>query len=279
MILVVRCMSATFSLSNIATGSSSSLMLCAVVDIVDDTTLVRKAVFGELGKDMEVPMTDVVGSRLLTHLLTPETSMKQKFFEGQMEHLCHSEKESWDQLEVVESCDYRGEKFKMKSIQICKTHWVQKHASAIAFFVPKIKKFLAEDYTKYAQIFISRRIMSALVNYAEKTDPKWKGPEPIDAELVAQIKEALTNTKLPKLPKKKPDAGTNKKGSTDKKKPPKRPALESENLEPKKKKAKVSATASADAEAAIAKKPVVSCDVTMENGEGTMPKKPKKKKK
>lgn len=62
-------MTRTCSAVDMVTGRHSTYLLCAIVDLVDDTKLVERTLLAELAKEAETLLTDPVACTLLLHLL------------------------------------------------------------------------------------------------------------------------------------------------------------------------------------------------------------------
>jgi len=183
------------SVMDMASGRHSSFLLCTVVDVVDDVGLVRKAVLAELGAEAETLLTDPVAGRLLLHLLTPEASRKKKAFilPPIVQSLCHSERSDWDTLEVIEACTMKSGAAPKKTVRVCAVPWVQKHAAALEYLLPKVQAAFEADPGKYAASGPARTLLQELVHYAENVPQEWKGETVVDGGFLAAVKAALAS--------------------------------------------------------------------------------------
>eukprot|EP00668_Euglena_longa_P032114 GGOE01041404.1.p1 GENE.GGOE01041404.1~~GGOE01041404.1.p1 ORF type:complete len:568 (-),score=189.33 GGOE01041404.1:218-1921(-) len=185
----------TFSKSvlDMATGRHSIFLLCAIVDLVDDTKLVERTVLAELGKEAETLLTDPVACMFLLHLLTPEKAQKRRAFLllRIVDRLCHSERTDWDKVEVVQSSSVKHGAPVTKSITVCSRPWVEKHAAALSYLLPHVQKVVATDPVKYAQQRSCRRILRALVHFATEAPVELRGGVSVSADFLKMVTTAL----------------------------------------------------------------------------------------
>eukprot|EP00667_Euglena_gracilis_P006480 EG_transcript_6535 len=235
---------------DMVTGRHSTYLLCAIVDLVDDTKLVERTLLAELAKEAETLLTDPVACTLLLHLLTPEKAQKRRAFLLMriVDRLCHNERQGWDKLEVVQSSSVKTGAPTTKTITVCTRPWVEKHAAALTYLLPRIQKVVATDPVRYAQERTCRRILRALVHYATEAPAELRGGVTVPAEFLAQVTAALAAPPTTPLPPRKQKKRKERKDGKERPPRPGRPTAAQAAAE---------VAEEAEAEAPPAKKPKV----------------------
>eukprot|EP00993_Chasmostoma_nieuportense_P007630 NODE_899_length_1775_cov_28.210558_g843_i0.p1 GENE.NODE_899_length_1775_cov_28.210558_g843_i0~~NODE_899_length_1775_cov_28.210558_g843_i0.p1 ORF type:complete len:578 (+),score=182.69 NODE_899_length_1775_cov_28.210558_g843_i0:60-1736(+) len=183
------------SIAPMALGKHSSILLCRLLDLFDDTAFLQKHVLGEVVESLEDFLTDDVASRLLLHLLTPQLATKQKYIPDPFAQMLSHE--GGDLNELVLNDLYSNQHGNASSkevttpVPLFEQPWPAKHAAALQHLLPHVCSFLERDLKASAQHPICRKIITELVNYSQDHQ------DALDPAFASKLKNILNTTEDP----------------------------------------------------------------------------------